>query len=69
MGGGGGGGGCGWGGGGGGGGGGLGRVISGHQEFFSSNLVGRIFFPLFFPISILLHFFSKSPTPPPPVKS
>ena len=29
-------------------------MISGHQEFFSSNLVGSIFFP-FFPISFLLH--------------
>ena len=35
---------------------GVGWVISGHQEFFfSSNLVGRIFFSLFFPISFLLH--------------
>ena len=31
-----------------------GWVISGHQEFFYSNLVGRIFFP-FFPISFPLH--------------
>ena len=31
-------------------------MISGHQEFFfSGNLVGRIFFPLFFLISLLLH--------------
>ena len=51
------------------------------KNFFSSNLVGRIFFP-FFPINFLLHlccmqffssdkrlqefFFSKSPTPLPP---
>ena len=34
---------------------GRGWVISGHQEFFSSNLVGRTFFSLFFPISFLLH--------------
>ena len=52
-------------------------MISGHQQFFYSNLVGRIFFP-FFPISFLLQlcctqFFSdksfqeiffKSPIPP-----
>ena len=36
-----------------------GWVISGHQELFSSNLVGRIFFPFFF---------SKSPTHPSRVK-
>ena len=36
-------------------GGGEGWLIFGHQEFFfSSNLVGRIFFP-FFPIGFLLH--------------
>ena len=29
--------------------------ISGHQEFFSSNLVDRLFFSLYFPISFLLH--------------
>ena len=30
-------------------------MISGRQEFFFSNLVGRVFFSLFFPISFLLH--------------
>ena len=60
---------------------GRGWVISGHQAFFSSNLVGRIFFPFFshkLSITFVLHaifffrqelagnFFSKSPTPPPP---
>ena len=52
--------------------------------FFSSNLVGRMFFPFFshkFSITFVLHaifsfrqalaghFFSKSPNPPPPLKS
>ena len=30
-------------------------MISGHQEFFSSNLVGRIIFFPFLPIGFLLH--------------
>ena len=60
---------------------GRGWVISGHQEFFSSNLVGRIFFSFFshklsitfvlhaiffLPTSACRNFFQNHPPPPPP---